>query len=226
MASSIGRWALLTGGAASFAGLIMNTPAYAQLPATTVVSFAETAPGSLPTVFTPGLTGGGGPVAWRVVADESVPSRRALAQTSSDRTDARYPICIYDLVSARDIDVAVRFKPVAGSVDQAGGIIVRVVDANSYHVLRANALEDNVRLYHVIRRRRSEFGGADVRVRSGVWQALRLRVEGARFQVHLEGRPLFEASDSRLAGPGRIGLWTKADSVTHFDQLAYAILRV
>lgn len=190
----------------------------------TVVSFAETAPGSLPPGFTPGLTGGGGPVAWQIVADDSVASRRVLAQTSADRTDTRFPICIYERASGRDIDVAVRFKPVSGRVDQAAGIIVRVTDANNYYVARANALEDNVRLYHVIRGRRSEFAGADAKVRSGTWQTLRLRAEGNRFQVHFEDKLLFEASDSRLPGPGRIGLWTKADSVTHFDRFSYAIL--
>ena len=228
MALSISRRVLLrqlTGSAASFVGLAMSVPAFAEASANTVVSFAETAPGSLPPGFAPGLTGGGGPVAWQVVADDSAPSRRVLAQTSADRTDERYPVCIYDRVTARDIDVTVRFKPVAGRVDQAGGIIVRVSDANNYYVVRANALENNVRLYHVIRGRRSQFAGADARVQSAAWQTLRVRAEGTRFQVHFEGKLLFEASDSRLAGPGGIGLWTKADSVTHFDQLTYSALR-
>jgi hypothetical protein len=164
-------------------------------------------------------------VAWQVVEDASVPVRRVLAQTSADRTDTRFPICIYQRVTAKDVDVGVRFKPVAGKVDQAGGIIVRVTDKDNYYVVRANALEDNVRLYRVIRGRRSEFAGADTKVRSGAWQTLRLRVEGSRFRVHFEGKQLFEGSDTRLPGPGAIGLWTKADSVTHFDQLSYGILR-
>jgi len=227
MASPISRQMFLrqmTGGAASLIGAAATLPALAEAPMPTVVSFAESAPGSLPPGFAPGLTGGGGPVAWQIVADDSVASRKALAQTSADRTDTRFPICIYVRASARDIDVAVRFKPLAGRVDQAGGIIVRVTDPNNYCVVRANSLEDNVHLYHVIRGRRSEFAGADVKVRSAAWQTLRLRAEGPRFQVHFDGKLLFEASDSRLPGPGRIGLWTKADSVTHFDQLTYTIL--
>src|SRR5262249_19540093 len=94
----------------------------------------------------------------------------------------------------------------------------------NYYVVRANALEDNVRLYHVIRGRRSQFAGADTKVRSGVWQTLRLRIEGAQFQVHFEGKVLFEASDSRLPAPGRIGLWTKANSVHYFAQFDHATI--
>lgn len=228
MRLAISRRALLShmsASAASVMGLGVTIPAPADTPANTTVSLGAAPPGSLPSGFVPGLAGGGGPVAWQIVADDSAPSRRVLAQISTDRTSGRYPVCIYDRLTARDIDVSVRFKPVSGRVDQAGGIIVRVIDPNTYYVVRANALENNVRLYHMIEGRRTQFAGADIRVQSGVWQALRLRAEGSRFEAYFEGKRLFEASDSRLPGPGRIGLWTKADSVTHFDQLAYAILR-
>ena len=223
MATPISRHTFLrqlAGGAASVAGMGMSSSTLGESPKSIVISFAGATPGALPADFVPALTGGGGPVVWQIVEDASVPARRVLAQTSTDRTDARFPICIYERVRARDVDVSVRFKPVAGKVDQAGGLIVRVSDKDNYYVVRANALEDNVRLYHVIGGRRSQFAGANTKVRSGDWQTLRLRVEGARFQVHFEGKMLFEASDSRLAGASRIGLWTKADSVTAFDDLA------
>src|SRR5262249_3403198 len=152
------------GGAVSLIGLGMTHPTFGQPFKPTAVSFGDTPPGALPPGFVPALTGGGGPVAWQVVQDDSVPSHKVLAQTSADRTDTRFPICIYDRITARDVVVTVRFKPVAGRVDQAGGIIVRVVDKDNYYVVRANALEDNVRLYHVIRGRRSQFAGADAKV--------------------------------------------------------------
>lgn len=199
-------------------------PARAQEKESRGVPFGDAAPGALPAGFTAALTGGGGPVAWQVREDASVAGGRVLAQTSADPTDARFPLCIYDRVSARDIDVSVRFKPVSGRVDRAGGLVVRLADANNYLVVRANALEDNVRLYRVVRGHRVEFAGANAKVESGSWQSLRLRAEDRRFTVFFEDRRLFSATDDTFSTPGRIGLWTKADSVTFFDRLTYTLL--
>ena len=109
-------------------------------------------PGQLPEGFRMARTGQGAPAAWSVVDDASVPAGRVLAQTSTDQTDYRFPLAIYDGVSAKDVEVTVRFKAVAGRVDRAGGIAVRLTDADNYYVLRANALEDNVNFYHVVQR--------------------------------------------------------------------------
>jgi hypothetical protein len=97
-----------------------------------------------------------------------------------------------------------------------------VQDARNYYVVRANALENNVRFYRVIDGRRSQLAGASARIRAGAWQALRVAAAGQRFSVWLDERHLFEAVDATIRPPGRIGLWTKADSVTHFDRLQYA----
>ena len=122
-------------------------------------------------------------------------------------------------VSAKDVEVTVRFKPVAGSVDQAGGIAVRLASANNYYVVRANALEDNVRFYRVVKGKREQLAGADVKVASGAWQMLGLRAEGDRFTVLFDDAELFTVRDSTFAEAGRVALWTKADSVTHFDEI-------
>ena len=190
----------------------------------TVVPFGGATPGALPPAFAPALTGGGGPVAWQVREDASVDGGRVLAQISEDRTDTRFPLCIYQPLSARDIDVSVRMKPLSGRVDRAGGLAVRLADPDNYYVVRANALEDNVRLYKVVRGRRIQFAGADTKVASGQWQTLRLVADGRRFTVFFEGRQLFAAADDTLQAPGRIALWTKADSVTAFDRLTYTVL--
>jgi hypothetical protein len=103
-------------------------------------------------------------------------------------------------------------------MDRAGGIAVRVADANAYYVLRANAAEDNVRLYHVTGGRRVQFAGKEgLRIALGRWHTLRLRAEGDRFAAWFDGTPVFEARDARIPGPGRIALWSIADSHTLFE---------
>ena len=191
--------------------------------AMTRIDFENVASGTLPPGVTTALTGGGGPVAWSVLDDATAPAGpKVLAQTSRDRTDNRFPLAIFSQPTAADLDVAVRFKPVAGEVDRAAGIALRLSDADNYYVVRANALEDNVRLYKVVKGRRSQFAGADTKVASGVWQELRLKVEGSRFEVFLDGKSLYSANDTTFATAGRVALWTKADSVTYFDDLRIA----
>ena len=183
--------------------------------------FEAMPPGAPPQGFTLGLTGGGPPPRWVVLEDPSAPAGpHVLAETSRDRTDARFPVAILDGFEARDVAVSTRFRPVDGRVDQAAGLVVRFRDARNYYVARANALEDNVRLYRVVDGRRIQFAGAEAPIPRNRWQMLGLAVRGDRFEVSLEGRVLFVATDRTFAGAGRIGLWTKADSLTHFDALA------
>jgi len=165
---------------------------------------------------------GRGPVgAWAVVPDESAAGGRAIAQTSADPTDYRFPLAIVSGVSARDVEVTVRFKAVAGSVDQAGGIAVRVASANNYYVVRASALENNVRFYRVVKGKREQLAGTNVRVASGGWHSLGLRAEGDLFTVVFDGAELFSVRDGTFRDAGRIALWTKADSITRFDAIAF-----
>jgi hypothetical protein len=173
-----------------------------------------------PVAFQPMLTGKGGPIAWSVIDDPTAPAgAKVLAQTSKDKTDYRFPMAVFDQPLLQDLDVAVRFKPVSGEVDRAAGIALRLVDRDNYYVVRANALEDNVRLYRVVKGDRQQFAGANVKVPSGVWQELRLTVRGNRFEVSFAGKSLYSATDATFAAAGRVALWTKADSVTHFDDL-------
>lgn len=170
--------------------------------------------------FTPGITGGRGTVSCQVQADHTAPNgSNVLTIVSGNRTNPVFPLCLYDGLHARDVDVAVRYKPVAGRTDQAAGIIVRAQNFENYYVVRANALENNVRLYRVVDGRRTEFAGVDVRVPSGTWQILRITAEGAHFTVYLDDKRLFAADDRTIADTGRVGLWVKSDSVTLFDDL-------
>jgi hypothetical protein len=173
--------------------------------------------GTPPTDFEFARTGQGGPGRWAVVADTPAASGRVIEQTSTDTTDYRFPLAIYQAVSTDNLDVVLRFKPVAGKVDQAGGIAVRLSDPDNYYVVRANALEDNVRFYRVVKGRREELEGVNTKVTANEWHQLGLRAEGERFTITFDGKQLFTATDRTFVGAGKIALWTKADSVTRFD---------
>ncbi len=188
--------------------------------------FEDAATGGPPPGFSFALTGGGGPVRWVVLEDPSAPAGgKVVAETSQDRTSDRFPLAILEGLEARDVAVSVRFRPVSGTVDQAAGLVARLRDPRNYYIARANALENNVRLYRVVDGRRTQFAGVDVPVPRNRWQTLSLRVEGDRFAVALDRRELFTANDRTFADAGRVGLWTKADSLTHFDGLEVEALR-
>ena len=175
--------------------------------------------GQLPEGFSTARTGQGAPSAWSVAEDASVPGGRVLVQTSTDRTDYRFPLAIYDAVIASDVEVTVRFKAVGGRIDRAGGIVVRLANADNYYVLRANALEDNVNFYHVVRGSRREIRGAGARVASDQWHTLSLKAVGDQFTIGFNDKTLFGVSDRTFGNAGKVALWTKADSVTRFDAL-------
>ena len=117
----------------------------------------------------------------------------------------------------REVDASVKFKPVSGKVDQSGGLVLRYKDANNYYIARANALEDNVRLYKVEGGKRKQFADKDIKVAGGVWHSLKLEAKGTHFKVSMDDKLLFEADDETFKEAGKVGLWTKADSVTLFD---------
>ena len=199
--------------------MLGSSDAAAQKSATQI-DIAAMQPGHPPPDFTLWRTGSGAPPEWRVVADPSAAAQQAIAQTSTDKTDYRFPLAVYQWISAKNVDVVVRFKSVAGTVDQAGGIAIRLTSPDDYYVVRANALEDNVRFYRVVKGRRQDIKGADTKVAGNQWHTLGLRAEGERFTVSFDGKTLFTAEDKTFANAGKVALWTKADSVTHFDTIA------
>jgi hypothetical protein len=155
---------------------------------------------------------------WRVQADG------VLTQLSEGSTVYRFPVAIYQPTVAADIDVSIRFRTISGKVDRAAGIALRVLDPDSYYVLRANTLENNVNFYKVIRRSRREIKGASAEVRSSFWHSVGLKVEGDRFTASFDGATLFSVTDRTFSAAGRTTLWTKADSVTWFDSIEIKLL--
>jgi hypothetical protein len=177
--------------------------------------------GATPAGFTEALTGQGDAVCWRVLDDPSAPGGKVIAETSRDSADYRFPLCIFDGFTASDMKASVQFKAVDGSVDQAAGLVARVRDPENYYVARANALEANVRLYKVTDGVRRQIAGRNIEVASGVWHSLSLKIEGDLLEVEFNGTPVIHANDKTISGSGRLGLWTKADSLTHFAEFDF-----
>lgn len=193
-----------------------------------IYNFDKDVPGKLPAKFHGALTGKGNGGSWEIKAESSAPSQpNVLAQTSTDKTSYRFPLTIADEGSFLNLDLSVRFKPISGQVDQAAGLMWRLKDANNYYIVRANALENNVVLYKVENGKRTDLPlkgegrtyGKKANVPSAQWSELRVVGVGNLFEVFLNGQKLYDVEDNTFPEAGKVGLWTKADSVTYFDDL-------
>ena len=213
------RWVLLLAAALAIGGTVMPRTAAAQN-MTTLIEISRMDPGLAPDDFTFWRTGDGDVGDWRVLEDPSASDRQVIAQMSKDPTDYRFPLAVYRPISAKNVDVVLRLKPVGGTVDQAGGIIVRLTTPDDYYVVRANALEDNVRFYRMVKGQRQQLDGSNIKIASNEWHTLGLRAENDRFTISFDGSELFSTMDSTFVGTGKVGLWPKADSVTYFDGIA------
>lgn len=181
------------------------------------VSFDTATVGQPPVGWTCTRTGTG-EAKWTVERDDSAPSKPNVLKQSGTAT---YPVCFKDDTSLKDGFVEVKFKPLSGKEDQAGGVVWRLKDANNYYVARANALEDNVTIYHTIDGRRTEKGRTSTKVASNMWHTIRVDFVGNHFVVSYDGRKALEWSDDTFKDAGKVGVWTKADSVTLFDDFSY-----
>jgi hypothetical protein len=181
------------------------------------VNFDNFKTGAAPPGWTATQTGSGS-AKWSVEKDDSAPSKPNVLKQSGVAT---FPVCFKNDTNLKDGFVEVKFKPVAGKEDQVGGVIWRMQDANNYYIARANALEDNVTIYHTIDGKRVAFKSINTKVTSGVWHTLRVDFEGNKFTVTFDGNRVIEATDESFANAGKVGVWTKADSVTEFDNFIY-----
>jgi hypothetical protein len=181
------------------------------------VNFDGEKPGTLPTCWVAGVTGSGTP-SWAVTVDPTAPSPSNVLRQSGKGT---FPWCVRKDVSLADGFVEVKFKPIAGGEDQAGGVVWRWKDGDNYYVARANALEDNVSLYHTTGGRRNTIKYVGAPVAANTWHVLRVEFAGTMIRVALGGKTYIESQDSHITGAGAVGVWTKADSVTSFDDFKY-----
>lgn len=203
-------------------GLIAIATFLAVIPMTEVqaatISFDLEPTGTTPKGWLAGTTGSGSPK-WTVEADPTAPSKPNVLKQSGSGT---FPWCIVKQSVLADGSVEVRFKPLSGREDQAGGVVWRWKDGNNYYVARANALEDNVSLYYTQNGSRRTIKYVDAPVARAQWHTLRVEFAGKRIRVLLDGKAYIELDDDHITGPGSVGVWTKADSVTLFDDFTYA----
>jgi hypothetical protein len=212
------------------AAMLTAGTAGAQIRAETI-TFDGQSVGATPAGFSVALTGRGGPPKWEVQKAPEGETGHAVVQTSAEPIDNRFPLLVYDKVAATDVELSVKFRALRGSVDQAAGLVWRYRDQNNYYIVRANALEDNVVLYKVENGRRIDLPlkgrgktyGAKAPVLKAAWNVLAVSAKGDTFAVSLNGKALYEVVDKTFPGAGKVGLWTKADSVTMFDDLSVVV---
>jgi hypothetical protein len=182
------------------------------------VNFDSAVVGKPPTGWTATQTGTG-MAQWAIVQDDTAPSKPNVLKQSGQAT---YPVCLKDDASVKDGFVEVKFKAISGREDQAGGLIWRARDANNYYVARANSLENNVTIYDTIKGRRTERVRTSMKVAANQWHTLRVDFQANQFTVTLNGQKALEWDDETFKDAGKVGVWTKADSVTPFDDFTYA----
>jgi hypothetical protein len=205
--------------------MIMAMTMATALAAAETVNFDDMKVVTVPPGWTATQTGSGS-ARWSVEKDDSAPSKPNVLKQSGTAT---FPVCIKNDTNLKDGFVEVKFKPVSGKEDQAGGVIWRARDANNYYIFRANANENNAVLYKTVNGKRSPLdivgrkGGYGVKetVASGQWHTLRVEFSGNRFKAYYDGKHLFDVEDKTFTEAGKVGVWTKADSVTLFDDFTY-----
>ena len=181
------------------------------------INFDRDEVGKVPAGWTAGVTGRGTP-RWAVEADATAPSKPNVLKQSGQGT---FPWCVKKDLAIADGFVEVKFKPISGSEDAAGGLVWRWKDGDNYYVARANALENNVSLYYTTGGSRNTIKYVDAPVPANQWHTLRVEFSGRKIKVLLDGKPYIELQDTHVAGTGAAGVWTKADSVTAFDDFSY-----
>lgn len=204
-----------------FAALILALPvlALAGPPAagSKTIHFDGDAIGAAPAGFEFARTGRGTEGKWVIEADASTPGNHVLVQESADPTDYRFPLAIVKEETYKDVTLSVCARPVSGEVDQGFGLVWRYEDSNNYYITRCNADEDNCTIYHVIKGSRRPFQNKPIKVAKKTWHTLKLEAVGDHFVVWFDGTKALDAKDETFKEAGRVGLWTKADSVIQFD---------
>ena len=154
---------------------------------------------------------------WTLVEDATAPSKpHVLAQLAKSRRPI-YNVALAADTSYDDVDISLELKSIAGKIDRGGGPVWRAKDAQNYYIARYNPLEDNYRVYKVVEGKRHQLGSADIDDYSPDWHTLRVTMKGDHIECYYDGKKYLDVKDQTFGSPGRVGLWTKADAQTHFD---------
>ncbi len=182
--------------------------------------FESDAVGAPPPGFEFAWTGGGAEGKWVVQVEKGAARNHVLVQESADPTDYRFPLAVLKDGAYKDVTLAVRARPLSGKVDQGFGLVWRYQDSGNYYVTRCNADEDNCTIYHTVKGRRRAFLNHSVKVATNTWHTLKLEATGDHFVLWYDGDKVLDAKDETFKEAGKVGLWTKADSVIEFDDFA------
>ena len=199
---------------------LVGAAAWAEEGKERAVKFSKDDVGKVPTGWKAEKTGKGEGSIWKVVADDTAPSKGgvALAQTA-ESPSSMFNICVLEDSKYKDVELSVSFKAIAGKKDQGGGFVWRYQDNNNYYICRMNPLEDNYRVYKVVDGKRSaQFQDAEAKVPVGEWHTLKVKMEGDHIQCFLDGKKYLDVKDDSIKEAGKVGLWSKADAQSHFDE--------
>jgi hypothetical protein len=221
------RWTVLTGGLLAALAFGAGTWADADVEEgddhRQTIRFAKSELGTVPKGWKVDKTGKGEGSQWEVVTDKTSPSKTGfvLAQTAKSPRPV-FNLCVVEDSKFGDVEIEVAFKSVAGKVDQGGGPVWRYQDADNYYIARMNPLENNYRFYKVIDGRRTQLATKEgIKVPLGEWHTLEIEHVGNRIECELDGKVILSAIDDSIKKAGKVGLWTKADAHTYFDNFVF-----
>lgn len=182
-----------------------------------LINFDSGQAGSMPTGWTAHVTGNGPNSQWKVQAMDDAPSTpNVFVQVSHPNVSFHFNVAVLEGSQYSDVELSVHFKALHGQIDQGGGLVWRLKDADNYYIARANPLENNFRVYKVVEGRRIQLQSARIPLKSGQWYVIRIENEGNRIECYLNGKKYLDIKDDTFK-TGKTGLWTKADAVTAFD---------
>lgn len=205
----------------SACGQGVSTSANETKAGTTSFDFETFKAGKLPSGWSQFFTGEGG-TDWKVTNDNG---NKVMAQLFSENPNKHFNIVVNDQIMAKDMELTVRLKGISGKEDQGGGFVWRFIDQNNYYIVRANPLEDNMVLYKMENGKRTDLPlvgkgktyGVKVPTMGLTWHTIKLDIKSNLFTVYMDNVELFKVEDSTFPNAGKVGLWTKADAVTYFD---------
>jgi hypothetical protein len=180
----------------------------------TIINFEKCVIDKLPVGFTQTATGKLQNLNWKIVNDNG---NKVVAQSAKNEGDY-YNLLVLDKLKYQDLTLTVKLKAVAGEEDQGGGLVWRYIDNNNYYIARCNPLEHNFRLYHVVNGNRKQLISVDSDIKAGVWFTMTIEMKGNKISCSLNGKRMIESTDDTFKSAGYVGLWSKADAVTYFDE--------
>jgi 3-keto-disaccharide hydrolase len=185
-------------------------------------SFDDETPGAVAAGFTPTQTGekADPPATWAIVADPEAPSPpHVFGVTKTVGVNKTFNNALIEGTSFKDFELTVMLRPVSGANNQGGGVMFRAKGVDDHYIARWNPVENNVRIYALLGGARVDIAAAPLELDPKVWHQLKVTVAGDRIETFVDDKPIVQANDKSLADAGMIGLWTKGDAATLFDDL-------